>query len=63
MKNEIIEIIEIEHWHFKVRSSINRRKWYDIIHRRDESFWCSCPGFKYNGQIDKHISAVEKMIE
>lgn len=58
----MIEVIEIEPWKFKVRSLTNRRKWYEVIHRRDNSFWCNCANFKYNGQIDNHILAVEAMI-
>jgi len=66
MKNDeinYIEIVEVEPWLFKVRSFNNRRKWYKIIHRRDESFWCDCEGFKYNGEPDKHIEVVKVMIK
>lgn len=61
MKAEPMEVVEVDSWHFKVRST-NRRKWYDVIWRRDESFSCSCPGFKYNGENDKHINAVKAMV-
>lgn len=60
-KLEIMEIVEVEPWHFRVRSS-NRRKWYTVIHRRDESFSCTCKGFKFNGENDRHINAVKAMV-
>jgi len=59
----MIEIIEIDSWLFKVRSLTNRRKWYEVIHRRDGSFWCSCPNFKYNGDNDNHVLAVKAFVE
>jgi len=59
---EIVEIVEVEPWKYVVRSTTNRRKWYEIIHRRDESFSCNCKGFKYNGENDKHINAVKAMV-
>lgn len=63
MKTEFVEIVEVEPWFFKVRSSTNRRKWYDVIWRRDETFNCNCKGFRYNGENDKHINAVKAMVE
>ena len=62
MKAEFVEIVEVEPWLFRVRSSTNRRKWYDIIWRRDETFSCNCAGFRFNGENDKHINAVRAMV-
>lgn len=59
---DFIEIVEVEPWLFRVRSS-NRRRWYDVIWRRDKTFSCSCKGFRYNGESDKHINAVRAMVE
>ena len=57
----MIEIVEIEEWNFKVRSS-NKRKYYEVVKRRDgESLFCSCPSFKYNEGECKHIKAVKVM--
>lgn len=58
---DYIEIIQLEPWHFKVRSS-DKRRYYDAIHRRDESFSCNCKGFKYNGEC-RHIKAIKVMVE
>ena len=57
---EVINMIEaliLEPYHFKVRSA-NKRRYYDVIKRRDETYSCTCKSFKYNGTC-KHIFAVE----
>ena len=59
---EIKEGIELKPWLFKIRGT-NRRKLYTIIKRKDETFWCNCPSFKYNGENCKHINIVRAMIE
>ena len=55
-----MEVIILEPWHFKVRSK-NKRKYYDVVKRKDETISCNCPGFKYNNDICKHGIAVEGM--
>lgn len=61
---EIIEAVETNKpWMHKVRSMTNRRKWYDVIQRRDESFWCSCSSFKYGKQECKHIDIIKIILE
>ena len=63
-QENIIEICETDKPYIhKVRSETNRRKWYNVIQRRDETFWCNCPSFKYNGDKCKHILAIQAMIE
>ena len=55
----MIEAILLEQsWHYKVRSA-NKRKYYDVVERRDGTFSCSCPAFKYHAEKCKHIQAVE----
>jgi len=55
----MIEAILLEQsWHYKVRSA-DKRKYYDIVERRDGSYSCSCPSHKYNDEKCKHIKAVE----
>lgn len=60
MENEspIMEAIVLEPWHFKVRSS-NKRRYYDVIKRKDETYSCNCKSFKYNDGDCKHVLAVE----
>jgi hypothetical protein len=53
-----LEIIEINPYTFKVRSS-NLRKYYEVTKRRDETFSCTCKGFKYNGGECRHILGVK----
>lgn len=61
---EIIEAVETNKpWMHKVRSWTNRRKWYDVIQRRDESFWCSCRSFKFNKDECKHIDIIKIILE
>jgi hypothetical protein len=60
-EQKVVEIVELEPWKFLVRSS-NKLTYYEIIKRRDESFSCACPSFKYNGGECKHIQAVKAMI-
>lgn len=60
---EIIEAVEVKPWLYKIRSMTNRRKWYDVIKRRDGSFWCSCRNFKYNKDEDKHIDIIKILVE
>ncbi len=64
MKPEIdwLEIVQLEPYHFKVRST-NRRKYYDVILRKDETMSCTCKGFKYNGVSCRHIVGVKAMVE
>ena len=59
---EIIEICEMKPWLHKIRSLTNARKWYDVVQRRDESFWCSCNSFKYNKSECKHIQLLEAIL-
>jgi len=56
--NPIMEAILLEPWRSKVRSS-NKRKYYDVVKRKDETYSCNCKSFKYNGTDCKHIIAVE----
>jgi len=58
-----MEIVEVDPWRFKVRSTSNRRKWHEVTWRRDRTFACTCKGFKYNGGNDKHIDGVRAMVE
>jgi len=60
MNNEspIMEAIMLEPWHFKVRSK-NKRKYYDVIKRKDETYSCTCKSFKYNEGNCKHVLVVE----
>lgn len=60
-KQEVIEIVELEPWKYLVRSS-NKLAYYEVIQRRDETFSCTCPAFKYNGGECKHIKSVGAMI-
>lgn len=62
MKNEspIMEAIILEAWHFKVRSS-NKRKYYDVIKRKNGTYSCLCRSFKYNDGDCKHVLAVKGM--
>lgn len=54
----IMEIVELGPYEFKVRSS-NKRRYYDVTKRRDETFHCTCKGFKYNGDECRHILGVK----
>ena len=58
MNSPIMEVIILEPWHFKVRSS-SKRKYYDVIKRKDETYSCTCKGFKYNDGDCLHVLAVE----
>jgi len=61
---EIIEAVETNKpWMHKVRSCTNRRKWYDVIQRRDETFFCTCPSFKFGKQECKHIDIIKIILE
>ena len=51
-----MEIIELKDWKFKVRRS-SKHGYYDVIKRRDGTFYCSCPGYMYTGHC-KHIEAL-----
>ena len=63
-QENIIEAVETNKpWMHKVRSWTNRRKWYDVIQRRDETFFCTCPSFKYGKQKCKHISIIQAILE
>jgi len=57
-KSSIMEAIILEPWHFKVRSK-NRRKYYDVIKRKDGTYSCTGKSFKYETAECKHIIAVE----
>lgn len=48
---------------FKIRSMTDKSKIYDIHIRKDKTYWCSCPSFKYNGAICKHIQEVKRYYE
>ncbi len=54
----MMEIIEKEPWHFKVRSA-NKRKYYDVVKRKDETFSCNCLSAKYNADECKHVIGVK----
>ena len=60
---EIIEAVEVKPWLHKIRSMTNRRKWYEVTQRRDETFHCSCPSFKYNNGECKHIDIIKILTE
>ena len=55
------EICEVKPWLYKIRGT-NRRKWYTIILRKDKTFFCSCPSFKYGTQKCKHIRLLEMLV-
>ena len=57
-----MEIIQLEPYLFRVRST-NGRKYYEVILRKDETLSCTCKGFKYNGVSCRHIVGVRAMIE
>lgn len=52
------EIIQIKDWHFKIRRS-NKKGYYDLIKRRDQTFFCSCPSHRYHSEQCKHIDIIE----
>lgn len=60
VKELFMEVIILEPWHFKVRSK-NKRKYYDVVKRKDATYSCPCPSFKYNDNTCKHTIAVEGM--
>jgi len=63
-QENIIEAVETNApWLFKIRSWTNRRKWYEVIKRRDETFFCTCPSFKYGKQECKHINIIKILFE
>lgn len=55
-----MEVLILEPWHFKVRSS-NKRGYYDVVKRKDGTYSCTCKAFKYNDGDCKHIIAVDGM--
>lgn len=53
-----MEALVLEPWLFRVRSA-NKRRYYEVVKRRDETYSCTCRAFKYNDGACKHILAVE----
>jgi hypothetical protein len=59
-----LEVVEAREWQFFVRSTTNRRKFpYEVVLRKDGTYWCSCRSFKFNGQECKHIECVKMVSE
>jgi len=58
MEQPFIEAIALKPWLIKVRSK-NKRKYYEVIKRKDETFSCTCPAAKYGTSKCKHILAAE----
>ena len=56
------EIVEIKTWLYKVRSN-NLRKYYEVVERRDGTFSCSCPSFRYGNNQCKHIDMIKAFEE
>jgi len=59
----LIEIVEIKYWNFKVRSFSNKRRWHEVIHKVDGSYFCTCKNYKYSTNECKHITSVKEFIE
>lgn len=57
----MIEIVQLNDWRFKFRRK-NKKGYYELIKRRDESFYCSCPSHKYNEEECKHIEMLTKYL-
>jgi len=53
-----MEVKEVNKWKWEIEGS--KSTTYEVIKRRDETFWCSCPSFKFNTYNCKHIDAVKE---
>ena len=47
----------------KVKSMTDQNKEYEVIKRRDGTYYCSCLSFKYGTKECKHIKNVKKLDE
>jgi len=52
------EVIQINDWKFKFRRK-NKKGYYDVIKRRDGTYFCSCPSHRYNKEECKHINLLK----
>lgn len=55
------EIVQLTDWKFKFRRS-NKKGTYELIKRRDGTYYCSCPSHKYNGEVCKHIKLLKAFL-
>lgn len=55
------EIIQLADWRFKFRRK-NKKGYYNVIKRRDNSFFCSCPSHMYNAEECKHIKLLKQFL-
>lgn len=55
------EIVQLTEWRFKFRRK-NKKGTYEIIKRRDHTYYCSCPSHKYNGEVCKHIKLLKAFL-
>lgn len=58
----IREIVEVKPWLFKVRSK-NKRKYYDVVIRKDGTYFCSDPSYKYISDECNHILMLKAFLE